>query len=137
MAVQIILIKDKHLFRCSAVSAKSFNTAYSSTAENFYSPKTCHYCYNMSSYHYDSWVTTVTPELFQNNLPWNTKLLEKLAVGKLEKSVLCSGYRIQRAFHWPLFLTFRLRASCILGQAFHYSPENAFYIFNQQIYFII
>ena len=34
-------------------------------------------------------------------------------------------------------LTFRHRASCILGQTFHYSPENAFYIFNQQIYFII
>ena len=36
-----------------------------------------------------------------------------------------------------LQLTFRHRASCILGQAFHYSPENAFYKFNQQIYFII
>ena len=34
-------------------------------------------------------------------------------------------------------LTFRHRASCILGQAFHYSQENAFYIFNQQIYFIV
>ena len=34
-------------------------------------------------------------------------------------------------------LIFRHSASCILGQAFHYSPENAFYIFNQQIYFII
>ena len=34
-------------------------------------------------------------------------------------------------------LTFRHRASCIQGQAFHYSPQNAFYIFNQQIYFII
>ena len=34
-------------------------------------------------------------------------------------------------------LTFRHCASCILGQAFHYSPENAFYIFNQQIYFVI
>ena len=34
-------------------------------------------------------------------------------------------------------LTFRHRASCILGQAFRYFPENAFYIFNQQIYFII
>ena len=31
----------------------------------------------------------------------------------------------------------RHRASCILGQAFRYTPENAFYIFNQQIYFII
>jgi len=35
------------------------------------------------------------------------------------------------------YLTFRHRASCILGQAFHYSPENAFYVFNQQTYFII
>jgi hypothetical protein len=34
-------------------------------------------------------------------------------------------------------LSFRHRASCILGQALRYSPENAFYIFNQQIYFII
>ena len=34
-------------------------------------------------------------------------------------------------------LTFRHRASCILGQAFRYSPENTFCIFNQQIYFII
>ena len=34
-------------------------------------------------------------------------------------------------------LTFRHRASSMLGQAFRYSPENAFYIFNQQIYFII
>jgi hypothetical protein len=33
-------------------------------------------------------------------------------------------------------LTFRHRASYIQGQAFRYSPENAFYIFNQQIYFI-
>ena len=34
-------------------------------------------------------------------------------------------------------LTLRHRASCILGQAFHYSPENGFYIFNQHINFII
>jgi len=38
---------------------------------------------------------------------------------------------------YPVGLTFRLRASSMLGQAFRYSPENAFYIFNQQIYFII
>ena len=36
-----------------------------------------------------------------------------------------------------IVLTFRHGASSILGQAFRYSPENAFYIFNQQIYFII
>ena len=34
-------------------------------------------------------------------------------------------------------LTFRHREPCILGQAFRCSPENVFYIFNQQIYFII
>ena len=34
-------------------------------------------------------------------------------------------------------LTFRHRASSVLGQAFRYSPENAYYIFNQQLYFII
>ena len=34
-------------------------------------------------------------------------------------------------------LTFRHRASSIQGQVFRYSSENAFYIFNQQIHFII
>ena len=34
-------------------------------------------------------------------------------------------------------LNFRHRASCFIGQAFRYSPAKAFYIFNQQIYFII
>jgi len=34
-------------------------------------------------------------------------------------------------------LTFGHHESCILGQAFHQYPENAFYIFNQQICFII
>jgi len=35
--------------------------------------------------------------------------------------------------------TVNLEAPCVLyiGQAFRYSPENAFYIFNQQIYFFI
>jgi len=32
---------------------------------------------------------------------------------------------------WRVSLTFMHRASCTLGQAFHYSPENALYIFNQ------
>ena len=39
---------------------------------------------------------------------------------------------------WPHSeLIFRHRVSSIKGQAFRYSPENAFYIFNQQIYFVI
>ena len=42
-----------------------------------------------------------------------------------------------RCGHEQMPLTFRHRASCILGEAFHYSPQNAFYIFNQWIYFII
>jgi len=34
---------------------------------------------------------------------------------------------------------FNLKAPCVLyiGQEFRCSPENAFYLFNQQIYFII
>ena len=43
--------------------------------------------------------------------------------------------RWQMGFNWA----FKLQAPRFLyiGQAFRYSPENAFYIFNQQIYFII
>jgi len=47
-------------------------------------------------------------------------------------------FRALEKFKTSVFtLTFRHRASCMLGQAFHYSPQNTFYIFNQQIYFII
>jgi len=47
-------------------------------------------------------------------------------------------YAMDMATHFTEnVLTFRHRAYCILGQTFHYSLENAFYIFNQQIYFII
>ena len=53
-----------------------------------------------------------------------------------QRLVLCDG-SARTAELLGLNLTFRHRASCILGQAFRYSPENAFYIFNQQIYFII
>jgi len=34
-------------------------------------------------------------------------------------------------------LTFRHRASSILGQAFRYSPENAFYVFNLILFLIL
>ena len=44
---------------------------------------------------------------------------------------------LQRVTIPDAVLTFRHRASRILGQAFRYSPENAFYIFNQQIYLIV
>jgi len=41
--------------------------------------------------------------------------------------------------HGIEFISFNLYAPRFLyiGQAFHYSPEKAFYIFYQQIYFII
>ena len=41
--------------------------------------------------------------------------------------------------HFKLASAFNLQAPCVLyiGQAFRYSSENAFYIFNQQMYFII
>ena len=51
--------------------------------------------------------------------------------------LILSEFFIYQLKHKRIALTFRQRASCILGQAFRYSPENAFYIFNQQIYFII
>jgi len=60
-------------------------------------------------------------------LRWNTgQYIDTSAVYNLHPSAARS-----------VLLTFGHRASCILGQAFHYSPENAFYIFNQQICFII
>ena len=40
-------------------------------------------------------------------------------------------WRKQCEYETTVTLTFRHRASSILGQAFRYSPENAFYIFNQ------
>jgi hypothetical protein len=48
-----------------------------------------------------------------------------------------SAFLTRACFPCTIHLTFRHRASCIFGQAFNYSPDNAFYIFNQQIYFII
>ena len=69
------------------------------------------------------------------------EMLRIISEGTLEiDEELCVCFRDwQKEFdrvNWTK-LTFRHRASSILGQAFRYSPENAFYIFNQQIYFII
>ena len=44
----------------------------------------------------------------------------------IEKSALLSVFFFVIKY---IMLNFRHRASCILGQAFRYSPENAFYIF--------
>ena len=37
----------------------------------------------------------------------------------------------------PSLFNFQVPCVLYIGQAFRYSPENAFYVFNQQIYFII
>ena len=58
-------------------------------------------------------------------------------VGGLNLTVMHQIRKLTVAAYKGIMLNFRHRASCILGQAFRYSPENAFYIFNQQIYFII
>ena len=60
-----------------------------------------------------------------------------IITGKLTVLRIARGCPLDLVEESELYLTFRHRASCILGQAFHYSPENAFYIFNQQIYLII
>ena len=54
--------------------------------------------------------------------PWNRICLETLTVTLVVESQLINLY-----------------APCVLyiGQVFRYSLENTFYIFNQQIYFII
>ena len=58
-------------------------------------------------------------------------------MASLDCVLFCLTSFVFRGDVLPSSLTFRHRASCILRQAFHYSPENAFYIFNQPIYFII
>ena len=62
-------------------------------------------------------------------------IVNKRNILKVNRLSLCTA---SNGAH-SLLSCFNLQAPCVLyiGQAFHYSPENAFYIFNQQIYFII
>ena len=64
---------------------------------------------------------------------------------RMQSRILEAAHLMQERVHYVLFvclfndavlptLTFRHRASCILGQAFHYSPENVFiYLINKYI----
>ena len=57
-------------------------------------------------------------------------------------NLLDNSYRKGDVENYQLLMAvdiFNLQAPCVLytGQAFRYCPENAFYIFDQQIYFII
>ena len=77
----------------------------------------------------------IMPTLFDSHdefNEWFSKDIESHAENKT--GIDESKYEVS-LFHCAL--TFRHRVSSILGQAFRYSLENAFYIFNQQIYFII
>ena len=60
-----------------------------------------------------------------------------IAIHLITTDLVSDKYFCVDSLIYMCLLTFRNRAFCILGQAFHYSPENAFYIFSQQIYFII
>ena len=79
----------------------------------------------------------------QDRICWQVLVLVQLNsfVILVGASILrkCSGMAsiVNQVSFTLVCLTFRHRASCILGQALSYSPENAFYVFNQQIYFII
>ena len=101
-----------------------------------------------------AWIETRTSEVWSNSVTRYTPLhldlicTNILKIFRMEFSQMpgviftwCLDNRRCAAMQYIGFsvatLTFRHRASCILGQAFHSSPENAFYIFNQQMYFII
>ena len=66
-----------------------------------------------------------------------TKPGTKIMYCKHPFSIRIRQSRIQVICYDLPVLNFRHRASSVLGQAFRYSPENAFYIFKQQIYFVI
>ena len=87
---------------------------------------------------------------FSSTLSQFRKLVEKKSLAAPGNGmVTCYFVLIQLGVEWlrlasgttalpaGFTLTFRHLASCFIGPAFRYSPENAFYVFNQQIYFII
>ena len=77
-----------------------------------------------------------------NGLPWLGHLMADLSprTPSFSPRPVSAGVMVEKvALGWFFFFSLNLQAPRFLyiGQAFRYSPENAFYIFNQQIYFII
>ena len=70
------------------------------------------------------------------NLELHIRIVQFRAAYYVHFSVLASFVSWNEEFDSDAF---NLQAPRFLyiGQAFRYSPENAFYVFNQQIYFII
>jgi len=85
-------------------------------------------------------MTEVTPQRREGFINWH--LFRATSVIELILShpvVLQCSRDNKNTTHHSDTTAFNLQAPCVLyiGQAFRYSPENSFYIFNQQIYFII
>ena len=92
----------------------------------------------------EAWVAEITLKQNTNDEhDGKTRLFVRLLISLLQKrdSSLCKcsveKENVSRHSAYIRRLTFRHGAFSILGQAFRYSPENALYIFNQQIHFII
>ena len=83
-------------------------------------------------------ISSVNEDAYEGKLVLKVTNLSQVAVGcsKFSLNTLRTGL-LNCLNARSRGLTFRHRASSIWGQAFRYSPVNAFYIFNQQIYFII
>ena len=74
-------------------------------------------------------------------------LLVTLQVHQTKKELLHSMWKTHTSLSFLSFcrghglaishLNLEVPRFLYIGQAFRYSPENAFYIFNQQIYFLI
>ena len=93
-----------------------------------------------------TYFTSALSSKLTSDLAFPVRLICNNTMSVFQSSVMCSAlgnchqYFVKTTAYdvnLIISLTFKHRASCILGQAFHYFPENAFYIFNQQIYFII
>ena len=71
------------------------------------------------------------------NTPANSRVMER----QIDPSITQAfKFHLLPTTQWcSIYGYLNLQAPCVLyiGQAFRYSPENAFYIFNQQTYFII
>jgi len=69
-------------------------------------------------------------------MPWRKPEFSVIYFHFYDDVIKCSH---THSVYFTLKTSLNLQAPCVLyiGQAFRYSPENAFYIFNLQIYFII
>ena len=77
------------------------------------------------------WKNAVEPGRPRNKMKEGACILDNW--GYRHTLIICNTYCFSAA------TMVNLQAPCVLyiGQAFRYSPEKAFYVFNQQIYFII